>query len=331
MKDLILYIASVLKFKRSWAGTFRILTAVIITLVIIGMFSPPAGANDNYNVFCRFTLLPLPAPLNYWTRPVILGADSIRYSDWPTTRPHLYKQRFFWLGSLETIFFAVGYQQAVKSWGVSNGKFHLKNDWLGDGLAGNDEVSHLWFSAELVKLFTGGFRWVGYDHIKAARLGALQGALLMTFVEFPLDAFNPTQGLGVSDLIFNYLGVGFGYWKTTDSRLGNIDLKISILGNPWQYNNQVFAQAAYDFDQFAFWATYRVPHVLKDIMVLGVGYSTSHPALDGQTVGPVKSHIKVGLGTTLSAVAGIVSPSVARFFKPVDFYYFNFHINAISW
>ncbi|MGH8004228.1 MAG: DUF2279 domain-containing protein, partial [Limisphaerales bacterium] len=134
------------------------------------------------------------------------------------------------LGGGHVVGLAVAYDQTQKSWGGSTGKFHFKSDWSGDGLAQNDEISHLTVAYTLTKEFYRAYRWAGFSPKKARLYGTLESAVLMTFVEVPMDAFNTTQGFGIEDLLANYAGVGLGFLKL--SRPGNWDIKTSAKSNP---------------------------------------------------------------------------------------------------
>lgn len=171
----------------------------------------------------------------------------------------------------------------------------------------------------LVKEFDRAYAWAGFSPKRSRTYGALESAFWMTFVEVPIDAFNPSQGFGVSDLIFDYAGVGLGILKTAHP--GNWDLKASVKSNPFRSQSQLFAQTLQQFDNFVFWATYRpAPRwAERQPLSLGVGYGT-HRAANG--IDPVRE-IHLGIGTTIPDLVRAISPKAARYFDVLDFFYFN--------
>jgi hypothetical protein len=71
------------------------------------------------------------------------------------------------------------------------------------------------------------YRWMGLNEKISQVLSIGEPALLLTLVEYPIDAYNPEQGLGVSDLIFDYLGVGSAWAKRHKGWLEDFDFEIS--------------------------------------------------------------------------------------------------------
>ena len=139
----------------------------------------------------------------------------------------------------------LAYNHMVNAWGVPDGRFHFKDDWSGDNLALNDEVSHLVVSYKLTQLFHSGYRALGYSEGTARLMGVIEAAVIVTAVEYPIDAYNPTQGFGVSDLLFDYAGIGLGYLKIADSRFADWDLKVSVKSFK-HANRQVIGDVAED-------------------------------------------------------------------------------------
>lgn len=227
--------------------------------------------------------------------------------------------RLMVLGGVHLVGLTFVYDQTRKSWGPSTGRFHFKNDWSGDGLAQNDEASHLTVAYTLTKELYRGYRWTGVPPKKARLYGAVESAFLMTFVEMPMDAFNPTQGFGVSDLIADYAGVGLGILKL--SRQGNWDVKTSVKSNPFNSQSHLFSQTARQFDNYIFWGTYRpgLKWGERQPVSLGIGYGTRRAA-DG--ISPLRE-LRFGVGTTLPDLVRSFAPRAARYFEVLDFYYFN--------
>lgn len=248
--------------------------------------------------------------------------DTLANGPTPMTHYSLYKPktpRLLILGGGHVVGLAVAYDQTQKSWGGSTGKFHFKSDWSGDYLAQNDEVSHLTVAYTLTKGAYRAFRWAGFSPKKARLYGALESAILMTFVEVPMDAFNTTQGFGVEDLLANYAGIGLGLLKLR--RPANWDLKTSAKSNPFDSQNHLFSQTARQFDNFIFWGTYRPDFKWgeRQPISFGLGYTTRRDA-DG--ISPLRE-LRFGAGTTIPDLVRSFAPNAARYFEVLDFYYFN--------
>ncbi len=208
------------------------------------------------------------------------------------------------------------YKELTDLWGVPSGKFHMKDE-IHDYLRFNDEVSHLFISYKLSQGFESVYGKIGFSDNRARMLGAIEAAFIMTAVEYPLDAYNPDQGFGATDLVADYTGIAFAYWKSKDSRLSNFDLKVSMkaisgggrvgLG----YDNE-------DYDNYVYWMTYKYKFA-----VAGFGYSTRRDSPTNP-----ESQGFIGIGTTIPDLVGIVSEKAASFLKPLELYFFNFHIRA---
>lgn len=207
------------------------------------------------------------------------------------------------------------YNHMVKSWGKPDGRFHVKDDWSGDNLALNDEVSHLLVSYKLTQAFHSTYRALGFGEKTARILGMAEAAFIVTAVEYPIDAYNPTQGFGLSDLIFDYTGILMAYFKISDSRFDDWDLKTSVKSFK-NTNRQVIGDEAEDYDNYIYWLTYR-----KTPAVFGLGYGTSHPE-----IGHVNKEFYLSIGTTLPDILSPVSKKLAKAFRWAEVYYFN-----LSW
>lgn len=64
----------------------------------------------------------------------------------------------------------LGYKQAIKSWGRSNGEFHIKDDWKGDHLAQTDELSHFLWGYKMTQFFFENIRmdWTLIENLSAS-------------------------------------------------------------------------------------------------------------------------------------------------------------------
>ncbi|OLB67537.1 MAG: hypothetical protein AUI09_03120 [Gemmatimonadetes bacterium 13_2_20CM_2_66_5] len=212
------------------------------------------------------------------------------------------------------------YGETQRTWGQSRGRFHVKNDWTGDSLSQNDEASHLFFGYTLTRTFSGQWRWGGMPPRRSRTVGGAESAVALTLVEV-LDAFNPAQGLGISDVLFDYTGVGAGLWTLSHPVDWTIRTSIKVRAHA-----RVFSETEHQSDNYIWWVTYRPPlrWGLKQPLSLGVGHSVRREA-DGVT--PVRE-LHFGIGTTLPDLVRTFAPHAARVLGILDFYYFNLNITA---
>ena len=211
------------------------------------------------------------------------------------------------------------YNHMVSAWGRPDGKFHFKDDWSGDYLALNDEISHMFASYKLMQFFNSGYKFVGFSPKTAKILGIVETAFIVTAVEYPIDAYNPTQGFGISDLIFDYTGIFMGYMKVTYPALKNWDIKTSL--KSFSYSNKnVIGTNSEDYDNYIYWLTYR-----KSPAVFGFGYSTEHP----QPLN-VDKQFYLGIGTTVPDLIRLISPKVADKLDWMEVYFFNLRWNFVT-
>lgn len=210
-----------------------------------------------------------------------------------------------------------GYNSLTKLWGSPDGKFHFKDE-TADYLAFNDEVSHLFIGYKLTQGFSSVYRGLGFTEGKARFLGVLESALIMTAIEFPVDAYNPTQGFGITDIVADYAGIGLAWWKSVNPNLANFDLKVSVKSLSGQ-RRVLLAYDTSDYDNFVYWLTYRYKFA-----VFGAGYST-----DRKTPREAESQLFLGIGTTIPDLIRPVSSKLAERLKPLELYFFNFNLKAL--
>ncbi len=181
------------------------------------------------------------------------------------------------IGGLNLVAITLGFNQAINTWGKSKGKFHIKDDWKGDGLAQTDELSHFLWGYKMSQFLYGVYDWVGFSPKTSHALSSSESALILTLVEYPIDAYNPKQGLGVSDLVFDYLGVGLAVARKHYRWLNDFDFRISWKKNVFSENKTPFAQTYEEYDNFIYWLTYRTKLFLpKKLLCFGFGYSVTH-------------------------------------------------------
>ncbi|MGB5105456.1 MAG: DUF2279 domain-containing protein [Candidatus Zixiibacteriota bacterium] len=197
------------------------------------------------------------------------------------------------------------------TWGAPDGKFHFKDE-LHDNVAFTDEISHFYAGYKLADGFRWLFRMLKMPESKQVKYGAIQSAIILTLVEVPMDAFNPDQGFGVSDIVLDYGGIGFALLK--DKYPNNFDMKFSLHRPPWKFDNKFLAGKNEEFANFIWWATY-TPKVVS----IGLGYGIKY--VDGDDV---QSEYFVGVGATLYDLLLLVKPKWAAELKALDCYFINF-------
>jgi hypothetical protein len=225
------------------------------------------------------------------------------------------------IGGLNLVAITLGFHQAVNTWGESKGKFHVKDDWKGDGLAQTDELSHFMWGYKMTQFFYWTYDWVGFSPKTSQVLSLSESALILTLVEFPIDAYNPQQGLGVSDLVFDYLGVGMAIARRHQSWLNGFDFKISWKKNIFSQNKTPFAQTYEEYDNFIYWLTYRPKLFLsKKLLCFGFGYSVTHSEMQSQR------ELYGGIGLSIPDFVSLFSKKLGDKSKFLEILYPNIRI-----
>jgi hypothetical protein len=225
------------------------------------------------------------------------------------------------IGGLNLVAVTVGFHKAVNIWGESKGRFHIKDDWKGDGLAQTDEVSHFMWGYKMTQFFHWAYDWVGFSPKTSRALSSSESALILTLVEYPIDAYNPKQGLGVSDLIFDYLGVGLAIARKHQSWLNDFDFKISWKKNIFSQNKTPFAQTYEEYDNFIYWLTYRTKFFFpKKLLCFGFGYSVTHSGMQSQR------ELYGGIGISIPDFVSLFGKKLGDKSKFLEILYPNIHI-----
>ncbi len=209
------------------------------------------------------------------------------------------------------------YKQSQSSWGESTGKFHFKSDWKGDGMAMSDEVSHLFAAYRLHQVLNAGHRWTGMSPNTARRLATLESWFWTFAVEYPIDAYNPGQGFGVSDLLFNTAGVIAAHVRSAQEA-PRWDVKISVKQSFFNGQSRIIAHSNKQYDDYIYWATYRPIDHRYFPLHLGIGYSTHH-----EPNNRIAKQIHLGIGTTFDDLGGMIHESIGHTLRPLNFLYFN--------
>ncbi|OGC77780.1 MAG: hypothetical protein A2Z27_02670 [candidate division Zixibacteria bacterium RBG_16_50_21] len=236
-----------------------------------------------------------------------------------SVRHGVHSQRMLWFAIGNVALGTAGYFWSQEAWGTSSGNFHLKKDWTGDGLAQNDELSHLVIAYNFSYILQPVYQWLGFSPSKSMTFSTIHTALATTLIEYPIDAYNPLQGFGASDLLANYLGCGLALGQYHLPALKNFGLKISFKQAPWVANTHGVAGTAEEFDNEIMWLTFRPVYKRIDFIHFGVGYSTNH------FQPKVEREYYLGVGTTLPDVVNILSPKAGRWLSPLKMFYLELH------
>jgi len=231
-----------------------------------------------------------------------------------------YKRASF-IGLVNAGTIGFGFKQAMSSWGRSNGRFHVKDDWKGDHLSQTDEMSHFMWGYKMTEFLFSTYQWTGLSSKASQILSMSESALILTAVEYPIDAYNPKQGLGVSDLIFDYLGVGLAWAKKHESWLGDLDFKISWKNNIFSSKHPVFAQTYEEYDYTIYWITYKAKLFLpRKILCFGLGYGVIHHGIQPHR------QTYCGIGLSLSDSASLFGKKLKNYAKFLDLLYPNLRV-----
>ena len=221
----------------------------------------------------------------------------------PTRRVDYRRASILGTANAAALFF--GFKGAIEAWGESKGAFHVKDDWKGDKLKQTDELSHFMWGYRMTQFLFSAYRWSGFSDRASHAISVFQTAFVLTMVEYPIDAHNPDQGLGVSDLTFDYAGIGLAYLKRRFSALDDFDFKISWKRNVFFSNQPMFAQTYEEFDNFIYWFTYRTRLFFPEkIVCLGLGYSAT------RREGLARRELFAGVGLSLPDLAGLFGEKV---------------------
>ena len=225
------------------------------------------------------------------------------------------------LGTANAAALFFGFKGAIEAWGESKGAFHFKDDWNGDKLKQTDELSHFMWGYRMTQFLFSAYRWSGFSTESSHAISVFQTAFVLTMVEYPIDAHNPEQGLGVSDLAFDYAGIGLAYLKRRFSALDDLDFKISWKRNVFFSNQPMFAQTYDEFDNFIYWFTYRTRLFLpQKIVCLGLGYSATRRA------GVARRQVFAGVGLSLPDLAGLFGEKLKARAGFLEVFYPNLRI-----
>jgi len=160
-------------------------------------------------------------------------------------------------------------------WDTTHVGFHFKKDDLrGDRLLLLDEVAHLFGAYAFVRAGAGLSRWAGLSEKTSILAGVGISFFVMTFMEYPLDAYKPNEGVSISDLAFDYAGTAIGVLREATPALHNFDIKVGF-ENLSRIPPEFLPRSTPEHGVFVYWLTYSpAPESLP--LNIGLGYSVRH-------------------------------------------------------
>jgi len=187
-------------------------------------------------------------------------------------------------------------------WGHEYGPAHIKhNDWNGDDLVQTDEISHLVISYKITQAGIHFARWTGFSDPACRWIGGGIAGLIMTWVEYPVDAHNPYQGFGYTDMTANIVGIGFAILRDRwPQKLDWLDLRVSVK-EPSNVGDEIIAQTNAENDAYIYWLT--VSPARRFPVHAAVGYSANHNTLPDNKA---EREVYIGFGTSLAELAGLI-------------------------
>ena len=161
----------------------------------------------------------------------------------------------------------------TKAWGESSSsKWGWKTgDYNGDGLLQTDEIGHFQLGQLLTEFGYGMATWSGLNHKTGLWIGGGLSFGVLLWVEI-IDAYNPSQGFGVTDIFADLAGILFAVMKKNSKFADRFDLRVTFEDLKVVPNNLLLPTTFAEYDNYIFWLTYQ-PH--EDIPVdICLGYST---------------------------------------------------------
>lgn len=148
----------------------------------------------------------------------------------------------------------------IAAWGATNWYYgergwHTEDEgWFGQDTdeGGADKAGHLYTGYVLARSLTGAFRHFGYDHHRAARVGALSSLAAMTFMELG-DGFSP-YGYSWEDTAMNVAGAGLG-WLLAENP--SLDRKLALRGE-YRFHAEHTEDLLTDYERWRYYAALKL-------------------------------------------------------------------------
>ncbi|HHS50482.1 MAG TPA: DUF2279 domain-containing protein [candidate division Zixibacteria bacterium] len=249
--------------------------------------------------------------------PVYLRPLALRHHSAP--QPEIVPWRLAVFGTITAGAVGLCFSRMEDWWGAGKDvPFHFKqDDWGNDNLAQTDEISHALVSYKIAQAGMGLSRWSGLTPGTSRIVGGSISLSIMFGVEM-VDAYNPYQGFGVSDMIFNTIGVAFAVARDRwPEHLGMFDLRLSIKSTE-DMSSEIIAKTMAENFNYIYWLT--VSPVRDYPVHFGLGYSANYDNPERIA----EREIYLGFGTSIAEIAGIFDPRWRQRLDIYSFYDFTF-------
>lgn len=198
----------------------------------------------------------------------------------------------------------------ITAWGVTNWDYGARDPhtvdegWFAQSTAegGADKTGHFYSTYALGHGLTALFRHYGYDHHRAARVGALGALAAMTYMEIG-DSYSP-YGFSREDAAMNLAGAAAAWLLAEHLSLAD---KIALRGEYWPDGN-TGGDLFTDYENWRYYATLkldgfeRMPAALRWIE-LHAGYCARGYA--DEIAGNEQRYRFVGIGLSLTKLARV--------------------------
>ncbi|MFP4458082.1 MAG: DUF2279 domain-containing protein [Candidatus Zixiibacteriota bacterium] len=211
-----------------------------------------------------------------------------------------------------------------EAWGASDrSSWHWKtNDFQGDGFLQNDEYSHFVAGQRVTQLAGGLARWTGFNDKTSLIIGSSISFGIAVWVEI-LDAYNPGQGFGTSDLIFGTAGIAFEIARQKYPSVKKFDLRVSFKRFQDISPNLIVAQNALHYDNTIYWLTYQADENIP--FDIGLGYSTSREPDPVHWLLP-KRELYLGIGISGKELIRLFNRDISDYISGIgDWYEFTIY------
>ena len=233
----------------------------------------------------------------------------------------------FWRASVASVAILGGvyYMSGVfkDNWGESDSKKWLwkTNDWNGDGLAQVDEISHCFTGYKLFQFFRGVSKWIGLNDKTSNIIAFSIAEGVLVWVEL-IDAYNPTQGFGITDMVTDTVGILFELLRMRYPFAQRFDIKASYRGFEEIPNNLIMATTFAEYDNSIFWLTYSPSDKLPINIALGYG-SSRYKSNSSEP----RRRLYAGVGISGKDLISLFNKKAANSFGGLfDWYEFSFYV-----
>ncbi len=190
-------------------------------------------------------------------------------------------------------------ESSSSTWGWKTG------DWNGDGLVQTDEFSHFQLGQRITEFGYGMSRWCGFRHNTSLWIGASIGLAGTFWVEI-IDAYNPDQGFGVTDMVVDVAGVLFALLRKQSPFVDRFDLRVTFEDLKYIPDNLFMATDFRGYDNAIFWITYQPDKDLPFDVCLGYSSDRDYPSK------VPRRELFIGAGISGEKLIGLFDSDLAR-------------------